>query len=107
MTASRAGAIAAVVGAVGEPTRMRLLDELAPGPAALGELVGRTGLRAANLAHHLGVLRAAGIVAQARRGRSVEYRLDGRVYRAGASGGRFLSVEGWVIEVGRRPRPAG
>ena len=107
MTVVRAEAIARTLAAVGEPTRMRVMDELALGPAALGELATRTGLRVANLAHHMSVLRGAGIVAQVRRGRSVVYQLDESFYKRRRTGAGTLSVEGWVVEVGRSGRSGG
>ncbi|WP_329563296.1 winged helix-turn-helix domain-containing protein [Kitasatospora sp. NBC_01266] len=52
--------------------RAQLLAELAA-PASTSELAARTGQSAPNVAHHLAVLRAAGLLARHRTGRTVLY----------------------------------
>ncbi|MEZ5095252.1 MAG: helix-turn-helix domain-containing protein [Nocardioides sp.] len=48
--------------AVGDGTRMRLVQELRQGPLTLGELCERTGNPRTTLLHHLALLRGAGVV---------------------------------------------
>ena len=55
-------AVARLFNALSEPTRLRLLQELRAGPAAVGELVERTGFKQANVSKQLGVLLTAGVV---------------------------------------------
>ncbi|WP_323185651.1 ArsR family transcriptional regulator [Kitasatospora sp. NBC_01287] len=52
--------------------RAQVLSELAS-PASTTELTARTGQSAPNVAHHLAVLHAAGLVGRHRTGRTVLY----------------------------------
>jgi rhodanese-related sulfurtransferase/biotin operon repressor len=56
---------------------MEILDVLANGPRSVELLAERVGLSVANTSQHLQVLRRSGLVASARKGTSVEYRLAG------------------------------
>lgn len=58
---------------IGDPTRIRLLDNLRDGPATVGELTERIGSSQQNVSKHLGVLHQAGIVARSKEGTSVRY----------------------------------
>jgi DNA-binding transcriptional ArsR family regulator len=59
--------------ALAEPTRIKLLDHLREGEASVHELTDAIGSSQQNVSKHLGVLRAAGIVARQRRGNYVYY----------------------------------
>jgi DNA-binding transcriptional ArsR family regulator len=50
--------------AIGEPMRIRLLDQLREGEASVQELTEATGASQQNVSKHLGVLHGAGIVAR-------------------------------------------
>ncbi len=68
--------------ALGEPTRLRILDALRQGEATVGELVEATQLNQANLSKHLQLLHHLGFVGRAKRGLFVYYRLtDEDVFR--------------------------
>jgi DNA-binding transcriptional ArsR family regulator len=70
---------AAILGALGNPTRLRLYRLLVrTGPAGLTVgTIGRTlGTPASTLAHHLACLTRAGLVEQEQRGREVRSRPD-------------------------------
>jgi DNA-binding transcriptional ArsR family regulator len=54
----------------------RLLVQAGPDGLAVGELQARTGIPPATLTHHLNALRRAGLVADARDGRSITCRAD-------------------------------
>ena len=72
-------AAAASLGALGNPTRLRLYRLLIrSGPAGLpvGEIVRTLGTPPSTLAHHLACLARAGLVAQEQRGREVRSRPD-------------------------------
>lgn len=72
--------------ALGEPTRLRILEALADGPTCVCTLREVTGLSGPLMSHHLGVLRAAGLVTAARRGRWVDYELaEAALEQLGAS----------------------
>lgn len=62
--------------ALGDPTRLRVIQELASGTRCVCELRERIEVAGPLLSHHLAVLRDAGIVTSTRRGRWVDYTLD-------------------------------
>ena len=82
------------LGALAEPTRLRLLEELRQQEHSVGELVELVGMHQPGVSRHLAVLRSAGLV---------EVRQDGqrRWYRA-----RFeplSELDAW-LELHRRGR---
>ena len=60
---------------MGDPTRLRVVQELAAGTRCVCELRERIEVSGPLLSHHLAVLRNAGIVTAARRGRWIDYTL--------------------------------
>jgi rhodanese-related sulfurtransferase/DNA-binding transcriptional ArsR family regulator len=78
------GEVARLGKVLASPARLRLLDLLRQGPRTVESLAGVTGLSVANASQHLQQMRSARVVATARRGQHVEYRLAGegvsRVY---------------------------
>lgn len=62
--------------ALADPTRLQILDELAGGTLCVCDLRARVGVSGPLLSHHLAVLRDAGFVTSARRGRWNDYTLD-------------------------------
>ena len=70
----RARAIAAArFRALGDATRLRLLEHLTAGERNVGELMDLTGLGQSLISHHLRALRQAGLVRHRRDGRWVYY----------------------------------
>ena len=65
--------------ALGDPTRLRVIHELAGGTRCVCDLRDLLGVRGPLLSHHLAVLRDAGLVTTRRRGRWVDYTLDTEV----------------------------
>ena len=61
--------------ALGEPLRIRLLEQLMEGEASVQELVAATGAGQQNVSKHLGVLLHAGIVGRRKQGTFVYYRI--------------------------------
>ena len=59
----------------GDPVRWRLLSALAAGPRCVCQLQPIAAVSAPALSHHLRVLREAGLVTAARRGRWIDYTL--------------------------------
>lgn len=57
-----------------DPTRLRILEALRPGPRSVGEIVDATGLGQSNVSNHLACLKDCGLVASERQGRHVIYR---------------------------------
>lgn len=89
---------------IGEPTRIRVLDRLRPGPATVGELSAALGAGQQNISKHLGVLLQAGIVAREKRGNHAVYSIaDDSVFElceqvCGGLRRRIAELEGALTE---------
>jgi ArsR family transcriptional regulator len=70
--------IAARFRALGEPTRLVILNALRGGEMSVSELIEETGLAQANLSRHLQLLHSLGFVERRREGLFVLYRLAGQ-----------------------------
>jgi len=67
---------------IGDPMRIRILNELRTGELSVSELVARTGGGQQNVSKHLGVLHEARIVERRKQGIQALYSiLDDTVYR--------------------------
>lgn len=62
--------------AMSNPVRLKILHSLQPGELSVSEILERIGGSQANASKHLGVLRAADLVASRRDGVSVYYRIS-------------------------------
>ncbi len=62
--------------ALGDETRLRLLEILTTGERAVGDLMDVTGLGQSLVSHHLRALREAGLVVTRRDGRWIYYALN-------------------------------
>jgi ArsR family transcriptional regulator len=69
--------------ALADPDRLRIVQCLRGGPRSVGELSRLVAEDLANVSHHLGVLRRAGLVSDAKAGKYVIYSLHPEVYRPG------------------------
>jgi DNA-binding transcriptional ArsR family regulator len=58
---------------IGEPMRIRLLEQLRHGPATVGQLAHTLGATQQNVSKHLSVLHRAGILTRHKQGTSVRY----------------------------------
>lgn len=58
---------------IGEPMRIKIMDQLRDGEMTVSELVEATGANQQNVSKHLGVLHQAGIVARRKDGNFVRY----------------------------------
>jgi DNA-binding transcriptional ArsR family regulator len=68
--------------ALGDPTRLRVLELLADGERSVGELVAALGLPQPKVSNHLACLRWCGFVSTRREHRTIHYRLaDERVHK--------------------------
>jgi DNA-binding transcriptional ArsR family regulator len=86
-----------VFGAVSNPARRNILDELCHGPRTAGELTGLLDLSRSAPSEHLAVLREAGLVREERHGRH-------RLYPLQPAG--LAEVSGWVNRHDREHDPA-
>jgi DNA-binding transcriptional ArsR family regulator len=75
---------ARVLRALAEPERLRLVHSLRLGPKNVTELAKALDEQIANVSHHLGVLRQAGVVVDEKQGRFVLYRLHPDVLQSAA-----------------------
>ncbi len=66
---------AAFFRAMGHPQRIHILELLRAGPMSVGQLQDATGSPGSSVSQHLGVLRAANIVATERQGTTILYRV--------------------------------
>ncbi len=66
----------AVIGALGDPTRLRIFELLADGPRAVGELARSLPVSRPAVSQHLKVLKEAGLVVDQQQGTRRLYRLD-------------------------------
>jgi DNA-binding transcriptional ArsR family regulator len=71
-----------VFAALADPVRLRIVGVLAGGGRCVCDLHEEVPVAANLLSYHLRVLRQAGLVIAARRGRWVDYRLDGDGFAA-------------------------
>src|SRR5579875_2922433 len=78
LTAAAAERLAAVLKALGEPTRLRLVSLIAAcdgAEACVCDLTGPVGLSQPTVSHHLKVLVDAGLIEREQRGKWAYYRL--------------------------------
>jgi DNA-binding transcriptional ArsR family regulator len=78
---------AATFAALGEPSRLRIVELLRAGPLSVGEIVEQLGLRQPQVSKHLRVLGESGLVA-------VEPRQRLRIYRLRPE--QFGAVARWI-----------
>ena len=61
--------------ALGEPTRLKILERLFRSPASVSEILAAVGSTQANVSKHLAVLRSGGLVRGRREGNRTVYRI--------------------------------
>ena len=76
-----------IFGALGDPTRLGVVERLARGPASVSDLAAPYGMAGPSFLKHLRVLEGAGLVTSAKHGRVRTVRL---------APGAIESVEDWV-----------
>jgi ArsR family transcriptional regulator len=72
---------AARLRAVADPERLRIVQCLREGPLHVSQLAALLQAEVANISHHLGVLRQAGLVLKKKQGRFALYGLHPDVFR--------------------------
>ena len=83
--------VAGLFAALGEPTRLRLVDRLSDGTAhSIAALASELPISRQALSKHLKVLEAAGVTRSRREGRETVYRIDP---------GGLLMAEQWIQTV--------
>ncbi len=99
--------LTARLAALADPVRLRIVGVLAGGGRCVCDLQEKVPVAANLLSYHLRVLRDAGLVTAARRGRWIDYRLDGDGFaalwaQASAAG---VPLAGDRVITGRRGSP--
>jgi ArsR family transcriptional regulator len=85
--------LAALLAVVAEPNRLRVLLYLTQGPHHVGQLAGLLRVPMVNMSHHLGVLRQAGLINDAKDGRRVVYSLRPDVYTPSGQNGEIGALK--------------
>ena len=67
--------------ALADPERLKIIQCLLTGAKSVSELSTMLAAELANVSHHLGVLRATGLVCDTKQGKFVIYSLNPEVYR--------------------------
>ncbi|HYX81050.1 MAG TPA: autorepressor SdpR family transcription factor, partial [Gemmatimonadales bacterium] len=67
--------------ALADPTRRKILELLTQKDRTAGEIAEQFPIAFASVSHHLGVLKAAELVATAREGQFIRYRLNTTVFQ--------------------------
>lgn len=62
--------------ALGDPNRLRIVNELQAGPCRVGEVAERVQMAQSSVSKHLATLREAGLVASERQGNEVLYHVS-------------------------------
>src|SRR4051794_34534430 len=68
---------------LGDPERLKIVEHLGGGPKSVGQLSRELDNRIANVSHHLGLLKDAGVVVARKQGRFVIYELSAAVRGVG------------------------
>jgi len=92
--------------ALSDPTRRRILELLRRGPMTAGELADHFHVSKPTMSAHFAVLRAAGLIASEKQGKSVVYELQLSVLEEALLA--FTQVFGWELRArsGRARRSA-
>jgi ArsR family transcriptional regulator len=72
--------------AVADPERLKIIQLLQTGPKNVSTISDLLGADIANVSHHLGVLRSAGLVLDEKHGKFVVYSLHPDIFRPKAPG---------------------
>ena len=70
------GHVAARFRALGDPTRLRILNLLMQGEHSVGEVTEATGFEQSNVSRHLSILRREGVVARRSEGNRALFRIE-------------------------------
>src|SRR4051794_30032726 len=84
------GSTASVFRALADPTRRQILRDLRDGERTAGQIAAAFPISAPSISRHLGVLKAAGLVAERREANRIHYRLVEE--RLALCVGEFLST---------------
>jgi DNA-binding transcriptional ArsR family regulator len=95
-----ASATAALIKAVADPDRLKIIHSLRDGPKSVSQLAKVLRARIVNVSHHLSVLRKCRIVKFEKMGRFVHYTLNPDLYRS-ERGSDCLNLGRCRLEIGK------
>ncbi len=88
--------------ALGEPTRLRIVDLLRDGERPVGDIAHLLNEEVVNVSHHLGILFHAGLVEKTKEGRFMKYRLHTEVMHRSRDGSQQLDLGCCRLQVPRQ-----
>ena len=91
-------ACAKVLKALGDDTRLKILDYLFTGEYSVSDISDSVGVEYSQVSHHLRVLRSAGLVSDSKDGKFVLYKLDPIFYNGSGTKKNMLDFECCRIE---------
>lgn len=89
---------AAILQAVAEPNRIRIIECLITGSKNVTELAKLLNVEIVNVSHHLGVMRTAGLVLDEKHGRFVVYSLHPKLFSIDPKG-TYLNLQWCKIDI--------
>lgn len=94
-----------MLAALGEPTRMKLIEQLTEGPQYVGHLAQVLKIPLVNVSHHLGVLRSAGLLDYTKEGRRVSYAINPQIFTPSTSADSYgtLAIGPYTLTIVRKP----
>jgi len=90
---------AVLLRALGDPDRLRIIEQLRQHPYAVSKLAIKLRLEVANVSHHLGVLKKAGLVLAKRDGKQIIYELPANVLQDDAEDCQHLNLGCCRLEI--------
>ncbi len=94
----------AVLRAMGEPTRLRMLRVLLRGPLGVNGVAERIGVSPYNASKHLRILREAGLLESTRQGKLRVYRMAAGVSRRLRANRNVLELKCCTLRFDKLPR---
>jgi len=85
--------------AIAEPNRIRIIDCLRTGSKNVTELATLLRVEIVNVSHHLGVLKAAQLVEDKKRGRFVDYTLNPKYFSNDETNATHVDLSWCKIEI--------
>jgi len=84
--------------AMGDPTRLRILQTLFPGEKCVTDLAKTLGMDAPRVSFHLTRLKYAGLVTDERQGQRVAYSLNPAMCRSMSGGKTEINLGGCIVK---------
>lgn len=93
--------VAKIAGAIGEATRLAIVELLSKEPKYVGDLAKEIGVPMVNMSHHLSVMKQAGLVSDLRQGRKKLYSLSTEVFEQEKEDSNIIKMGLWRMYLTR------